>query len=240
MARAGRDPRRLVVTVFVGLVGGAALLGVCAYGLSRVIWRGTAEHVWGSYTTSLAARTPEELANIAAGCAALDRREIAPGGQLSFNQIVGQRVLEAGYQPATALMGEQADQIVGGGICQLSSTLYNAALLAGLTIAERHPHTQPVASVPPGLDATVMYGSRDLRLVNPWEAPLVLRTRAEGLSLRVSFVARTACPFRGSVERQSRALRTGYEVSVDRKLTFADGQVRQEFVSRDRYLAGGG
>ena len=63
----------------------------------------------------------------------------------------------------------------GGGVCQASSTLYNAALKAGLTITERHPHSKPVHYVPAGKDATVSYGDQDLRFINNRAGPLIVK-----------------------------------------------------------------
>ena len=227
-------------------MGVVALIAALALGLHWAYGRSRADKVWGTYVTSLVPRTPEELDNIRTACVALHGRELPPGEEFSFNAAVGRRALEAGYQPATALVGAQADEVVGGGICQVSSTLYNAALLAGLTVVERHAHTRPVGSVPPGLDATVMYSSRDLRLQNPWDEPLVLRAEVSGQSLHIAIAGAVPRPFRATIDRRRRVLPAtpdadgrrldpGYEVTVRRRLLFADGHERRDLISSDIY-----
>lgn len=101
------------------------------------------------YTTSLQERTPSQLHNIRQAAQSLDGVYIQPRAVFSFNQVVGPRTLERGYLPAPVFMVAETLDSVGGGICQVSSSLYNAALLAGLEVVERHPHYRPVESVPP-------------------------------------------------------------------------------------------
>ena len=65
--------------------------------------------------------------------------------------------------------------VIGGGICQVSSTVYNAVKNAGLTVLERHPHSMPVHYLPLGLDAAISKGSKDLRFRNDYSAPVILQ-----------------------------------------------------------------
>ncbi|MGB9661192.1 MAG: VanW family protein [Moorellaceae bacterium] len=104
--------------------------------------------------------------NIRLAAQALDGKWLEPGGELSFNQIVGPRTEERGYREALVIESMNFTPGVGGGVCQVSTTLYNAALHAGLTVIERQPHALRVDYAPPGLDATVAYGLIDLRLRN--------------------------------------------------------------------------
>lgn len=125
-----------------------------------------------SFSTSLRGRTPEQLHNIRRAARSLDGITLQPEEVLSFNQTVGDCTSERGYVRAPAIVGGAKGDEVGGGVCQVSSTLYNAALLAGLEIVERHPHSYPVASVPPGRDATVVFGGPDLRVRNSLNKPV--------------------------------------------------------------------
>ncbi|MFS8877336.1 VanW family protein [Synechococcus sp. H55.11] len=142
------------------------------------------------YTTSLQERTPSQLHNIRQAAQSLDGVYIQPRAVFSFNQVVGPRTLERGYLPAPVFMVAETLDSVGGGICQVSSSLYNAALLAGLEVVERHPHYRPVESVPPGLDATVWYGLADLKLRNPFPWPVRLHLQIRGQNLIVSVLGR--------------------------------------------------
>ncbi|HEY9855329.1 MAG TPA: VanW family protein [Stenomitos sp.] len=139
------------------------------------------------FRTSLAERSPEQRDNIQRAATALDGAVLEPGEEWSFNRRVGPRTPERGYCKAPAFLEQDLTESVGGGICQVSSTVYNAAALAGLGIVERHPHQRRVQSVPPGRDATVWYGKADLRLVNRSGAPVRLSARVEDEMLTVRF-----------------------------------------------------
>ena len=141
----------------------------------------------GRYTTRLFPEDPPERAtNIELAARELDGVVLPPGAILSFNERVGPRLTERGYREAPVLVGGQFALDVGGGICQVSTTLYNAALLAGLQATSRSPHSIPVPYVSPGRDATVAYGLIDLRLQNPTAYPVALSARLEAGRLSVA------------------------------------------------------
>ncbi|MEA1961181.1 MAG: VanW family protein [Bacillota bacterium] len=121
--------------------------------------------------------------NIERAAQLLDGRVLMPGETFSFNEQLGERTLEKGYKPAPIIMNNAVYYDIGGGICQLASTLYNASLLAGLEIVERKPHSMPVKYVPPGKDATVYYGQIDLKIRNNRVTPLVINSTIEERSL---------------------------------------------------------
>lgn len=159
---------------------------VLALGLG--LWaRRPYQAVLGACRSGLSERSEAQRANIARAAAAIDGEVIEPGEVWSFNARVGPRTPERGYRLAPAYLERDLTSSVGGGICQLSSTLYNAAALAGLDVVERHPHLRRVHSVPPGRDATVWYGRADLRLRNGGGAPVRLEARLadEALWVRV-------------------------------------------------------
>lgn len=97
---------------------------------------------------------------------AIDGLVIAPGEQFSYNDALGERTAERGYKAAGAYSNGQVVQEIGGGICQVSSSLYYAALLANLQIDVRVCHYFPVAYLPPGLDATVSWGGPEFKFTN--------------------------------------------------------------------------
>ena len=149
----------------------------------------------GSYSTAFDATQPDRSHNIAKAAALLDGRTIPPGGKLSFNRAVGRRTLGAGWRMAPTLAFDGAEPAPGGGICQVSSTLYNAVLLADLRVTRRHPHSRPIWYVPLGRDATVDYGAKDLRFENPHGFPVRLRAQVRGNRLLVSVLAPMALPY---------------------------------------------
>ncbi|NLT57804.1 MAG: VanW family protein [Clostridiales bacterium] len=129
------------------------------------------------------------LKNIRLACARVEGHVIGAGETFSFNEVVGPRTAALGYQEAIVFRGQEKVMEIGGGICQLSTNLYNAALQAGLPILERHVHSQPVDYVPEGEDATVYYGNLDLKFVNNGDLPLQLSTLLQDGELAVSITA---------------------------------------------------
>ncbi len=93
--------------------------------------------------------------NIILATSTLNNYILLPGDLFSFNRANGPRTAERGYQPAPVIVGNSVVPGLGGGVCQVSSTLYNAVLQANLEVVERYPHSQPVGYVPPGRDATI-------------------------------------------------------------------------------------
>jgi vancomycin resistance protein VanW len=118
-----------------------------------------------------------KLANIRLGAALLDGAIVAPGETFSFWALVGRPSGAAGFQLGRSIRGGAVEGEIGGGLCQVSGIAYEAGLRAGLTVVERHPHSRDLYTeaerfTPLGLDATVVWPYRDLRLLNPHEVPL--------------------------------------------------------------------
>lgn len=119
-----------------------------------------------TFETPLKDHGKDRTKNIKIAAMALNCTVIKDGEEFSFNDEVGKRTKEAGYEMATIFVdGEKVDGL-GGGICQISTTLYNAALKAKFKITERHVHALPVPYIEKGKDATVAYGSLDLKFIN--------------------------------------------------------------------------
>jgi len=114
--------------------------------------------------------------NIASALKSLNNTVIWPEEVFSLNDTTGPRSAERGYLPAPIILNGAYDVDYGGGVCQVASTAYNAALLAKLPIVERHAHTRPVHYVPEGKDATVSYGYLDLKFRNNRNGPLIIKT----------------------------------------------------------------
>jgi vancomycin resistance protein YoaR len=145
-----------------------------------------------SYTTYYDVSNVSRTYNVNVAADALDNCLVKPGATFSFNQIVGPRSQEAGYKEALIIEQDKFTPGIGGGVCQVSSTLYNAVLLAGLEIVERSNHALPVAYVPLGRDATVAYGVCDLRFRNNTGGYLYIKTRVGGGALTITVLGDTA------------------------------------------------
>ncbi len=111
---------------------------------------------------------------------------LKPGDMFSFNELVGEASLECGYKEAPVIVNKELVMGAGGGICQVSSTLYNGALMTGMTIVERYNHSLPVAYLPPGLDATVAYDYLDLKFANELDTHILVNTEVEHNELHVT------------------------------------------------------
>lgn len=118
--------------------------------------------------------------NLYLGAVLLDWTLLLPGEMFSFWERMGVPTSERGFEPAPVIVGDSVVMAPGGGLCQVSTTLYNAALRAGMEIVERHPHTMPVDYVGPGMDAAVAWGHLDLRFRNPGPWPVLVRTGYAG------------------------------------------------------------
>ena len=140
-----------------------------------------------SYTTYFNEKEWGRCENIRIASALLDGITIQAYGEFSFNKTVGKRTEEAGFQEAKIIVAGEYVQGVGGGVCQVSTTLYNAALKSGLMITEYHPHSLRVSYVQPSRDAMVSDVS-DFSFFNPYPFPVRLMTYFSTGSLRVDFL----------------------------------------------------
>lgn len=149
-----------------------------------------ATQVVGHYETWVSG-SADRHNNLALAAQGINNVLLWPGERFSFNEAVGPRSLERGYLPAPIfLLGARAMDY-GGGVCQVASTLYNAALGAGLRIDERHAHSQPVHYVPEGLDATVSFPDLDLCFTNDNEGPLIIKSGLGGGRVWVKIMGRS-------------------------------------------------
>ncbi len=112
--------------------------------------------------------------NIRLSAEAINGTMVAPGEIFSFNQATGQRTAAKGYKEATAISGGQTNPEVGGGVCQTSSTLFNAVAMANLEIVSRSPHAWPSSYIEKGLDATVNWPGLDFKFRNDTEWPIFI------------------------------------------------------------------
>lgn len=200
--------------------------------------------------------------NIEIMCRAIDGIKVDPGQELSLNGVVGERTKEAGFLPAPSIIDGSVENSVGGGICQLAGTLYNAAILADMEIVERQRHSFPSDYLPVGLDAVLSYPNKDLKIKNTSEYPIYISAKMTEEVVRVKIYGQ---PLPSNVELKIRTdieeevkpgnpsitytrdlppgvrkvqepARTGYKVHVFRDYMENGNVVRSEELSYDYYL----
>jgi len=131
-----------------------------------------------SYTTYYNESNKERSHNIVLATMAINNHVLFPGEEFSFNKIVGERTKDRGYKQAPVIVRGELSEGIGGGICQVSSTLFNAVNLKGIQIIERYSHSREVPYVPPGKDATVSWWGPDFVFKNNYKQPILIRARA--------------------------------------------------------------
>jgi vancomycin resistance protein YoaR len=148
-------------------------------------------HVLSSFETDFSKKPRSRIPNITTAARYLNGVIIGPGEVFSFNHVVGPRTEERGFRNAPVIVADELEPGLGGGVCQVASTVFAAAMLGGLEIVERRSHSRPSGYAPLGLDATVIYPEVDLRLRNPYDTPLMLHAfLPNGRVLRVELLGR--------------------------------------------------
>ena len=138
-----------------------------------------------SYTTSTTSNRNRNN-NIQLSAQAINGLTVLPGEVFSFNAATGERTAEKGYKPAAAISGGQSKDEIGGGVCQTSSTLFNAVARANLEIVERSPHAWPSNYVEKGFDATVNWPGLDFKFKNNTDWPVFLTAAYRDRKVSVS------------------------------------------------------
>lgn len=124
------------------------------------------ENKISEFTTKFNKKSFGRAYNIKLSAKAIDEKEIKPGETFSFNNVVGPTTKESGYKMAQIFVKGKKEKGYGGGVCQVSSTLYNAVLKADLEVTERHSHSKKVYYVEEDKDAATSYGGIDFKFVN--------------------------------------------------------------------------
>lgn len=133
----------------------------------------------GGYTTYFNTNNKNRVTNISLSSLAINNYVVFPGEVFSFNKVVGKRTREKGYLEAPVIVRGELSEGIGGGICQVSSTLFNAVDRAGLHIVQRYSHSRQVPYVPPGRDATVSWYGPDFRFQNRYPYPVLIRAQSQ-------------------------------------------------------------
>lgn len=216
------------------------------------------EQVMVAFSTTVSPSLSGRVHNIKLGAEAVNSAILAPGEIFSFEAAIGEISRERGYREAPVIVGEELHPGLGGGLCQVSSTLYNAALLANLEIVERHNHNLPISYLPLGRDATISTGWADLKFKNNRDHHLLIGAElSEGLlTIRLfgppmeerveifsSDIVRTEPPVRYEDDQtlpvgEKELLQTGkpgYTVKTWRAVYRGKEEISRELLSHDRY-----
>lgn len=140
----------------------------------------------GQYVTHFNANHEARSTNISLSTSAINNYVIFPNETFSFNEVVGKRTTTKGYLPAPEIVKGELIEGIGGGICQVSSTLFNAVDKAGMKIIQRYSHSKRVPYVPPGRDATVSWYGPDFTFRNSYNQPVLIRAKTDNGSLIVT------------------------------------------------------
>ena len=136
--------------------------------------------------TQLGDSSANRIHNVALMAEILDNRLVMPGDQFSFNDAVGPRTTDRGFLEGSAIVDGMLLPSIGGGVCQVASTLFEAVYYAGLEVDERHNHDFYISHYPLGLDATVAWSDLDFRFTNNTSHPILIRATADNSTMLVN------------------------------------------------------
>lgn len=234
-----------------------ALATIAGLGLWAGVTPGTEREI-ACYATGLRGRTPSQIHNLTLAARRINGRIVQPGQLFSFVKAVGPWTADMGYVKAPVSYDGELIRDWGGGVCQTSTTLYNAALLAGLEIVERHRHHWPARYAPLGRDAAVAYFDIDMRFRNTLPAPVRIVGEVRGDTLVCKLLSTYQPKYRVEIESQTRSItrpgriiipstgqrpglwklvnkgHPGFCVVIYRRFVYPD-HTRRQIVSQDTY-----
>ncbi|MBQ8043298.1 MAG: VanW family protein [Clostridia bacterium] len=141
----------------------------------------------GTYTTKIYDKDENRIYNIKLASERLDGHTVAAGEEFSFNNTMGEMGKADGYKKAVGFDSNgKKIKVFGGGMCQISSTLYNAVLASNLEVTERHAHSRRVYYVPKDKDATVFYGGPDFKFKNTSDSNIMICISTDGYTVTVT------------------------------------------------------
>lgn len=168
----------LAYAVHYGVAGAAeGRDGTPATGVVEVV-PPTNVKLLGVYCTDYDATAPRG-SNIATAAKNIGVKVLAPGQTFSASNSIGPRTSANGFVEAPVFIAKQHAMGMGGGVCQVSSTIYAATKMAGISVSERHPHSLPVYYLPEGWDATISWGSLDLKFANLYDTNMLVCVMAD-------------------------------------------------------------
>ncbi|MDX1933388.1 MAG: VanW family protein [Capsulimonadales bacterium] len=199
-------------------------------------------NVLASFTTSYSSSNGERSHNVELAAAKINGTMLAPGEEFSYNRIVGPREREFGWRSALMFQDGEVVPGVGGGVCQVASTLYNAVLRTDCKVTQRQNHSIKVQYVDPGRDATVVYGSLDFRFANTTDGPVMVLARTRNRRLTINLYGEKP-KNKERIEIVSGPSRRnslgGITVVTYRVVHHEDGKTTRQYLHTDSYRAAG-
>jgi vancomycin resistance protein YoaR len=194
----------------------------------------------GSYTTDYSGSPRARKTNVALATTKINGTLLGPGEVFSYNDIVGPRESELGWKMAHQYQDGLVVDGVGGGVCQTSTTLYNAVIRADLKIVDRSNHSMPVRYVSVGCDAAVVYGAVDFKFQNSTDGPIFIGGKADGDSLTYRIYGtkpseRKVLSFYAGSRRYNSS--GGSSVTSYRRVQLPDGSIEVEVIDSSSYRA---
>lgn len=214
----------------------------------------------GTATTIYDSTNINRSTNIDIACEKINGTILEPGETFSFNKVVGERTAKSGFKEALIYTGGEVDYGLGGGICQISSTLYNAVLKANLDIVERKNHSMTVSYLPVGQDASVSYGSVDFKFTNSRSYPIKIVATANTGVITISILGvleeqeyvvtleteilettdyKTTYEYSSSIpigkEKLKQVGKKGYKCSTYKILSLGEKEISRTLLSTDTY-----
>lgn len=175
------------------------------------------------FSTNISSSSPDRKHNIKNALLTLNKLEIMPNQTFSFNNVIGRRTAENGYRNAKIIVNNEYVEGIGGGVCQVSSTLYNCALLAGLDILEANKHSKQVAYVKQGFDAMVNFGSSDLKFTNNTNQKITIITNYSSSTIRIRFFGESMQNTNYKLSNEIfDIIEPGEEILIDSDLKYTD------------------
>ncbi|MGV8146934.1 MAG: VanW family protein [Alkaliphilus sp.] len=217
------------------------------------------QEVIGQYTTEFDSAVVGRSKNILLASSKFDGTLLMTGEALSFNKQTGRRTAQAGYQVAPVILDGELVPAIGGGICQVSSTLYAAVLRADLEVIQRQNHSMAVSYMHIGQDATVSYGFIDFEFANSKKYPVFLESYVEGNKLTIEFYGNKTNDIHieihsvivSEIERGTKIIedsnmylgeseikrkgRTGFRVNTYKIYMRNNVEIKRELITRDFY-----
>lgn len=213
-----------------------------------------------TFTTSFSSSSRERANNIELAAKLINGTLLMPGEVFSFNDRVGERRKDRGFMTAAVIVDNKIDSGIGGGICQVSSTLYNAVLKTGIKPLERTAHSLPSSYVKLGLDATVDWNNIDFKFQNTLKYPMYIQSYTKGKNLYINIYANSSLLSRKYVissnvykkmqtvinnvgngnltegkTTTAKQAHNGYKVRVTRDIYENEKLVASEIISDDEY-----
>ena len=230
------NAKLILLTAWLSLICRTAELPAIDGGQGQPPYGGLGE--LSSFSTSFMTGQEARNHNIRLAASILNGKMISPGQLFSFNDTIGQRTSDRGFVKATSIEFGNKLNLEGGGICLVSSVLYVSALMAGMEIVERYPHSRQVPYILPGNDATVDFGMKDLKFKNSFTQPVVIETSIRGSRLIIRLLSQIISPYKMLLNSTSHLEDQGMvRIKVFRSRTQNGHVISDELISDDLYPA---